>query len=317
MLATGRTILLDGGTGSELRRRGLALSADCWSAAVNPDHGELLCAIHRDYIAAGADLITANTFAGARFVLAAAGLDDRFDTVNRTAIRAARAAIDAAPLASAATDPSALQRPAERAALLAASLSCMPPGFDRRAYPSPEREYRDYCELVECFAAETVDVVLLEMLQHPPHAERACRAVESVGLPWLAGLSMRQMSGPTGTGLFAFDDPAQAIEDVLDTVLRFSPAAIAIMHTPLDTMRPALDWLRRRWDGPVAAYPEIPYPEDPEYRSDAGQAAADRVAPADYAREARRWQESGARLIGGCCGTTPAHIAALHEFASA
>ena len=296
-LAARPLLILDGGTGSELRRRGLELSDVCWSAAVNLGHGALLEAIHRDYIAAGADIVTANTFGTTRFVLEAAGLGDLFEDVNRAALRAARAAADDA---------------ADRRIFVAASLSCMPPCFDRSAWPPPAAEYAAYCELVGRFVEAGVDVVLLEMLQSAPHAELACRAIRATGLPFVAGLSCRlggaerlASRGHSAPALVTFDDPTLPFEPVLDTVLGFAPDAIAIMHSPVDAMLPALDLLRSRWQGPIGAYAEIPYPEDPEGDG------SERPAPTAYAASARAWIDRGASIVGGCCGTTPEHIAAL------
>ena len=75
--------ILDGGTGSELRRRGIMLSERCWSARANLTHPDLLRTIHEDYIRAGAGIVTANTFATSRFVLAGAGIDAEFAAINR------------------------------------------------------------------------------------------------------------------------------------------------------------------------------------------------------------------------------------------
>ena len=71
-LAAGRVLLVDGGTGSELRRRGFALDPCAWSAPAALTDFDLLRSIQSDYIAAGADVISTNTFAAARFVLEAA-----------------------------------------------------------------------------------------------------------------------------------------------------------------------------------------------------------------------------------------------------
>lgn len=304
-LAAGKPSVLDGGTGSELRVRGIELPPACWSAAANLDHGATLTAIHRDYIDAGADIVTANTFATTRFVLAGAGFDAQFEAINRGAIEAARAAIDTA------------QRPVT----LAASLSCLPPRFDPGAWPRPEVEFRAYAELADFFAANGVELVLLEMLQQPAHAVRVCRAVAATGLPFTVGLSCRlerdgsarRMPGPEplqaptpGSSLVAFDHPDSGFDALLDSVLGFDPAAIAVMHSPLEAMQPALERVRVRWPGPLAAYAEIPYAEDPE----SGHVGPG-ISPAEYALKARGWLAAGATIIGGCCGTRPAHIAAL------
>ena len=62
-LARGGTLILDGGTGTELRRRGMALGRDTWSALASVTQFDLLRAIHADYVVAGADVVTTNTFA--------------------------------------------------------------------------------------------------------------------------------------------------------------------------------------------------------------------------------------------------------------
>src|SRR5512139_2052066 len=91
-LARGATLVLDGGTGSELRRRGVPLDSVAWSALAPLAHYDLLRTIHSDYIAAGADIVTTSTFATARFVLEAAGHGNDFLTVNTRAVAAAREA---------------------------------------------------------------------------------------------------------------------------------------------------------------------------------------------------------------------------------
>jgi S-methylmethionine-dependent homocysteine/selenocysteine methylase len=127
--------------------------------------------------------------------------------------------------------------------------------------------------------------------------------VREAGLPFWIGFSCRR--SPRGEALVAFDDPDRPFAAVLDAVLPFEPGGIAIMHSPIDAIGSALDVLRGRWSGPLGAYAEIPYPEDPSASS------AGAVGAADYAAAARGWIERGATLIGGCCGTTPAHIEAL------
>src|SRR4029079_12150612 len=89
-LASGRVLLLDGGTGSELRRRGYALDAHAWRAPPALADFALVRSIQSDYIAAVADVISTNTFATTRFVLEAAGLGERTPAVGPTALSRAR-----------------------------------------------------------------------------------------------------------------------------------------------------------------------------------------------------------------------------------
>src|SRR5262247_2126866 len=178
-LARGGTLVLDGGTGSELRRRGVPLDGVAWSALAPLTHYDLLRAIHTDYIAAGADVVTTSTFATTRFVLEAAGHGRDFAAINARAVAAAREARDESG----------------REVGVAGSISCLPPGFDVHAYPDERTESEAYRELAETLANAGVDLLLLEMMQETRHAPLACAAARTVGLPVWLGMSCRARAG--------------------------------------------------------------------------------------------------------------------------
>ena len=282
-LARGNTLILDGGTGTELRRRGMTLSRVTWSALASVTQFDLLRTIHADYVAAGADVITTNTFATTRFVLEAAGHRDDFAVVNTRAVAAAREARDASG----------------REVAIAGSISCLPPRFDVQAYPDESTERAAYLELAETLAEAGVDLLVLEMLQETRHAPLACEAARAVGLPMWLGVSCRL--GPGGT-LVGFDFPLVPLAECLAALLTFMPGAVNVMHSPMTAIEPGLREIRARWPGPLGAYPEIGdgTPHAPHSRSPDGLAA-----------QARGWIASGAQIIGGCCGTTPEHVRAL------
>ena len=85
-LASGKTVLLDGATGTELQRRGVAMEPTAWCGPSALENAGVLAEIHRDYVAAGSQVITANTFATSRMVLKATGLAHRFEEINRAAM---------------------------------------------------------------------------------------------------------------------------------------------------------------------------------------------------------------------------------------
>jgi S-methylmethionine-dependent homocysteine/selenocysteine methylase len=283
VLARGGTVLRDGGTGSELRRRGVLLDAAAWSALASLTHYDLLREIHADYIAAGADVITTNTFATTRFVLEAAGHRDDFALINARAVAAAREARDVSG----------------REVAIAGSISCLPPRFDVQAYPSEAIERAAYLELAETLAEAGADLLVLEMLQETRHAPLACEAACSVGLPVWLGVSCRLGAGRT---LVAFDFPLVSFAECLEALLPFEPSAVNVMHSPVAAIEPALRVARAHWPGPLGAYPQI---------GDGTPQSPYSLTPAALAAAAREWIAGGARLIGGCCGTTPEHIRAL------
>src|SRR3954465_14154835 len=89
-------IVIDGGMGSELEARGVPMDHEAWCGLPTPEGQAVGRAIHHDYVAAGADVIIANTFPTNRPALEAAGYGDRFEEANRAAVAAALAARDAA-----------------------------------------------------------------------------------------------------------------------------------------------------------------------------------------------------------------------------
>jgi methionine synthase I (cobalamin-dependent) len=213
ILAAGGTLLVDGGTGSELRRRGMTLDAGAWNALAPLTHYNLLRTIHLDYLAAGADVVTTSTFATTRFVLAATGHGADFGTINERAVAAAREARDASGCAAA----------------IAGSISCLPPRFDVHAYPDERTESAAYRELAETLAEAGVDLLLLEMMQETRHAPLACAAANAVGLPVLLGVSCRLGAGGT---LVGFDFPLVPLGVCLDALLPFAPAAARAHREP-------------------------------------------------------------------------------------
>ncbi|HSG65934.1 MAG TPA: homocysteine S-methyltransferase family protein [Gammaproteobacteria bacterium] len=273
-------VLLDGGTASELRRRGVALDRDAWSAPAAQTHRELLERVHRDYIEAGADVITTNTFATSRFVLEAAGLGDELMAINRAAVDATMAARDAAP----------------RRVAVAGSISCLPPRFDPRAYPPRAAERAAYQELAGLLADRGVDLIALEMIEDAEHGTLAMAAALETGLPVWLGISVRCQ----GEGVVAYDDPDHRLEIWLGPLLAMQPTVVNVMHTRPSDVGQTLAAIRRDWNGPIGVYPELETPD--------GGVEVDGGGLVD---SACGWVAQGARLLGGCCGAGPEHVAAL------
>jgi len=279
-LADGGILIIDGATGSELRRRGVTLSPHAWSGPASGTHAHMLRDIHLDYVRAGADVITTNTFGTTRFLLDAAGLDGQFEQINE---RALNAALDARKIA--ASDVA-----------IAGSMSCLPPSFDTAGYPDLKTELAAYVELADYLADNGADLIVLEMMQETVHAPLACEAARQTGLPVWLGLSCRLDERRRCVG---YDFPAIPMSETLDALLGFKPDAVAVMHSPPVAVEPALSELRQRWPGVVGAYPEI-----------GGDAA---FSMERWTALARSWADMGARILGGCCGTSPAHIRALRD----
>ncbi|MDH3641861.1 MAG: homocysteine S-methyltransferase family protein [Gammaproteobacteria bacterium] len=291
-LNRGEIVLIDGGTGSELQRRGVPMSGANWSGLAVHTHPHIVQQTHEAYIEAGAEVIITNTFGSARFMLEAAGLGTEFESINASAVDLA---IQAREASGKSTSEVAI----------AGSISNLPPNMNPGDYPDPDRELAALRELASLLADRGVDLIALEMMEDTRHAARAMEAALETGLPVWLGVSCRK--GPGDSGLVSFDIPDMDFARPLDTLIPMGPAVVNIMHSELGAVPSAIDLVRERWDGPIGAYPEVGYFTAPDWNFDAD------ATPDKLVTHAHDWVKQGARLIGGCCGTAPEHIRALYE----
>ncbi len=287
-LERGEVVLLDGGTGSELQRRGVPMSDAAWSALAAHTHPHKVREVHEAYIEAGAEVIITNTFGTGRYLLEAVGLADAVDAINRNAVRLAMEARDASG----------------KAVAIAGSLSNLPPSFNTDNYPPTDVEKAGLKEWAAILADSGVDLIALEMLQEANHGAWAMEAALATGLPVWLGVSCRRRQGG---GLVSFDRPHVDFAEPLDALIPIGPDVVNIMHNEPETVADAMDMVRKRWRGPIGVYPEIGEFNPPDWQFDQD------ATPAGLVEQARDWVAAGALLIGGCCGTTPEHIAALSE----
>ncbi len=287
-------VILDGGTGTELERRGVPMDPEAWCGPATLGHLNELEAIHLDYISAGADVITANTYASSRLMLGPAGFGDQFEKINRAAISAAYAARKA----SGRTD-----------VLVAGSLSQMLPVVKGSAkpklyqVPSETVMTEAFQELATLHRDEGCDLILLEMMRHPDRAALALQAASETGLPIWVGFSVRR--GADGRMLSYAPEKDIPFDELVQVVRDFEVGAAGIMHSPSDTIDDAIAILRDVFDGPLMAYPDSGYFKMPNWQFE------EIIEPNDFQRFATGWAANGVQIIGGCCGLSPEHIAAV------
>ena len=293
-LAAGETIILDGPTGTELQRRGTPMDPGAWCGPATLSHELLLTEIHADYIDAGADLITANTFASSRLMLARSGFGDRVREINERAIGAALRARD---MARDATE-----------VVVAGSLSHMVPIIqgaavsDAAQLPSQAELEDAFHELAGILAEAGCDLVILEMMYDPDRIPLALDAALATKLPVWFGASARR--GPDGRPISFHQSEEISLEAVSEMIPQNGIDAAGIMHTSSEIVADALKVVRRHFGGALMAYPDSGYFEMPDWRF------VDVIAPQHFEAFCRDWIASGVQIVGGCCGLTPEHIRA-------
>jgi S-methylmethionine-dependent homocysteine/selenocysteine methylase len=252
-------------------------------------------AVHADYIRAGAQVIIANTFATSPLLFDALGRSDEVAAIDALALSLAREAREETGAAEVA---------------VAGSFSTMrpvAPGSDRtsrrrewsigEARPLMRRK-------AEGLARAGADLIIMEMMRDLDYSLWATEAAVATGLPVWAGLSVERRADGRLAG-FGRED--WALDDIVSGLMSTGATVCCVMHSSPNDTGEALEAVRRRWSGPLGAYPESGYFAMPDWQF------VDIIAPADLLARAREWRGLGATILGGCCGIGPDHIRALSE----
>jgi len=286
----GQPIVLDGGIGTEILRRDVT-----WADHQLLERPAVVRAIHEDYVKAGADVISTNTFQLTRRALfnhfrddahrqqiGPADLEDRADRLLREAAR----------LAVESRDAVADGRPVAVAGAITTLEWCFRPDLA----PTPAQAHAEYVETIGALVDAGCDLVLIETVNSVGEAKAAVEAANEVGLPcWLA-------FAPTEDGhLFT----GETMEQAEAALAPLGVDAVLVNCAPPDDCRAGLRELAKVRQGVKGLYPHVGRFDPPEWLF------TDEYPPEAYAQEARAWLAMGGTVIGGCCGTTPDHIAAV------
>jgi homocysteine S-methyltransferase len=274
-LLRGPPLLLDGAMGTELERRGVRSALPLWSAWALLEAPERVAEVHREYVEAGVDLLTANTFRTQRRTLARAGLGHRAAELTRLAVGLARNAGTCFVLGSAA--------PLE---------DCFRPDL----VPADAELGREHAEHAENLVAAGADAILVETMNTLREALAAGRAARATGLPWLLCFAAR------GDATLLSGEP---LGDALRAAAALEPDAVGVNCLPPSAVPACLPALRG-CSLPFAISPNLGAPLDAE-----GLTRSEDCSPAEFAARALTWRAAGARVVGGCCGTRPAHLRAV------
>ncbi|MEZ4712782.1 MAG: homocysteine S-methyltransferase family protein [Caldilineaceae bacterium] len=288
-------LLLDGGMGRELRFRGVEIPETIWSANGLLAAPDVVRQIHADYIAAGADVITTNTYGVIRADLAKEGIEDRFAELNRLACQLAAEARDTA----------------ERPVMIAGSLPPL-----RGSYrPDLVGDFDDieplYAEQAELLAPH-VDLLLCETMSSAAEGRAAAVAACATGKPvWVSWTLHEDQSGHLRSG----ETIGQAVHALADLPV----SGFLVNCCAPESITNAMQELKATGANYVGGYANTFQPVPTDWRLDGdGETDGllglrDDLTPAQYCVHAAHWLQAGATVIGGCCGTRPAHIAQLNS----
>ena len=281
-----KIMLLDGGVGQELVRRSGDRATPLWSTRVMIDHPDLVAELHRDYARAGARIMTANTYAVLPDRLDRMGAGESGDVLRRAALDAARSARNEFP-----------------GTLVAGSLGPLRASYRPDLCPPPERAAEEYGEVVPILL-ELSDLILVETMSSVGMADGALRATLGRGLPVWLGVSVSDDGG----GRLRSGEHVSELEPLLS---ERRPDAVLVNCSVPEAVAPALEIIRG-FGLPFGAYDNGFTRIGAGFLEEAPTVDAltrrDDLTPERYADFVVDWVDLGARIVGGCCEVSPAHI---------
>ena len=281
----GRLLVGDGAVGTLLADRGVAQPYN----KANLTHPQLVRSLHEEYLRAGARVIETNTFTANRLKLAGGNLEEQVREINAGGARLAREAADTLPRAE--------------YAFVLGSIGPLGRPLAPVGSVLPEEAKDIFAEQAEALLEGGADALLLETFTDLAELKLAYEAVASLGAPVIAYKTFVEDGEALAMGL-----PARVAREISSWSSEDSGPILVGTNCTVGPQR-MLEIVEQMVAevGGVAAYPN---PGLPQFIHGAIRYNQDTEHFAKYGVELAR---AGARLIGGCCGTTPAHVKALAE----
>jgi len=306
-LAAGEVIVLDGAVGTQLQAMGVPMNNTAWAATALETHPYTVRRMHENYIRAGVDVLTVNTYSAGRHTLEPIGLGDRVRELNLRAVMIAEDARER------------LAR--ERPVYLAGSVSnyglligaepgwAQHPYFYNRSETSEAQARANLREQAETLAEAGVDFLLVESTGGTTHRRWVLEACLATGLPVWVGFKCRQDEGdPTVKVGYR---SVEALEAEFSSVVAEGGELVTVFHSSIEATSAALPIAKRLWQGPLGVYPEA---ERRDYVATyRDRTVPTRVTPEEFVRQAQAWVAQGVQVIGGCCGIEIEHIRPLRD----
>jgi len=292
MPADSKPLLLDGSMGQEIVNRGGKSAYGEWAVAALHENPALVKAIHTDYINAGADVITTNSYSTTRTRLKHVELEDRFEELVRTAgslAVEARAEADAPHVK------------------IAASLGPLEASYIHEFRLTFDEMVAQYAEIMTLLHPY-VDIFLGETLSTIQESRAFLTAAQGRDKPIWLSWTLTDHGATTLRG-------GESLQGAVKSLTDFSLNAILVNCCTPDSVQAALPLLKSTglpFGGYANGFAEIPdewlsYGDVDQIRT------RHDLTPDVYANHVKNWMDAGATIVGGCCDIGPAHIARVRE----
>ena len=291
-LDNGKLVILDGAMGSELEKNGAQMDKKLWCGTSSIKFPEIVKKVHEDYIEAGADVITTNTYASTPISMKNYGFENSIEEYNKKSVLIAKKAAE-----NSNKDIAIAGSVSASGSFYKLGIKTMIPNFN---------------EQLKILTEEGVDLIILEAMSSQAEIVQAmieCSAKVKVPV-WLAiSCVIDNNSNEIMLGYNdSIDAPPEVYENFEKSLKKFSQlhkGPILIAHSNIDVTGKAVKIAKKIFNGIIGAYPNVGFYEKPHWIYE------DNMKPEDFLIQAKSWVENGSQIIGGCCGIGPDLIKSL------
>ena len=273
-----KPLIMDGAMGTELMRRGIELPLPLWSSMSNIDQYDLVMNIHKDYIEAGSDILTTNTFRTTPRTFIKAGYSKNeskliSEQCCNMAIEAAKHAVK------------------KENTLIAGSVAPLEDCYEPSHFPGKEIAKKEFQLIIDRILKNNVDILLFETMGNYEEIETVLQLSNDIDIQrWLSIVLKNKNSILDGTEL----------QKVVELASKNKINMVLINCTPVNLISEALDIFLGCWKGKWGVYPnagENMPKEDGEFVS--------KLDDESFCKEIHGYITLGASVVGSCCGSTP------------
>jgi len=275
-------LLLDGALGTLLQSRGFDLPAPQWSAAVLELNPEIITSVHREYLSAGAEIITTATFRTTTRVYTKLHKPEIAKDLNYRAVQCARDAIG------------------EREnKFIAGSIAPLEDCYRPDLVPNEDALYNEHREQIQWLIDAGIDVLLFETMNTIQEAVSCSQIASELEFPFYTSV--------------VCDKPGQllsseSITELVDKITDLNPLGFLVNCTYPGVLGDTLEILDNYTTIPIGGYANVGESQ-PEQKGTIEKS----ISPGDYCGYVRPWLKYNISLVGACCGSTPEHINELHK----
>jgi len=276
-----RPLILDGAMGTELKNRGIDIPLPIWSADANLEHPEIVVNIHSDYISAGADIITTNTFRTTTWTYRRAG-----HTPTKAKERARDSLLTAVECA---------QNASNKTVQIAGSITSVEDCYSPDKFPGKTVAEDIYGETLEWMMDGGVDLILFETMGNIHEVTLAMDMTQYLPIPLWLSLIMKDNSRILdGT----------PIQDLLSMIHEFKVDCLLTNCNQLGTTLSSIDQFNSTWKGDWGAYPNMGITD---YENDYFET----IDESNFSDGMTSILNKDPDVIGVCCGSRPYHVKLL------